>query len=504
MSLVVNTNVGSLNAQRSLAASGAELKTAMERLSSGKKINSAADDAAGFAIAERMTAQIRGLNMAIKNVSDGLSFLRTVDGALESSMKLTQRINELSLQASNGTLSESDRRAIQLEVSALVDEIDRIFYGTEYNGQKAFSPFGSSAVRNIQSGSSQSDSFEISLGAMSAVDFYGTSEGFGLWADAPFMSSATTAPPLNGLGASSFNISSASGDTLIEISENMTASEIEDLVNSKAAESGVFARATTWGFLEFAEDNIGSPFSLKINQETVSVNSLSYHALATAIDSVRDETGVRAYAYDWGIQLSDQSGGDLSIEVLGDGRAYAYAPWKYDDKVELVGAENDAITWGGSLKFMAAEEFSVDKLGAAVPTLFDTNPRSLEGSLNPTLGEIDSLTSYFDQTLGITENLDGVNVEYAAWVAGIVSEAALERIVNERAKIGSYINRMEYTISNLLNVAEHTSAARSRIEDADFAAESARLAKAQILQQTGTAMLAQANAQPQLALQLIR
>ena len=130
MSLIVNTNIGSLNAQRSLAASGAELKTAMERLSSGKKINSAADDAAGFAIAERMTAQIRGLNMAIKNVNDGLSFLRTVDGALESSMKLTQRINELSLQASNGTLSQADRRAIQLEVSALVDEIDRIFYGT--------------------------------------------------------------------------------------------------------------------------------------------------------------------------------------------------------------------------------------------------------------------------------------------------------------------------------------------------------------------------------------
>ena len=96
MSLIVNTNIGSLNAQRSLAASSAELKTAMERLSSGKKINSAADDAAGFAIAERMTAQIRGLNMAIKNVNDGLSFLRTVDGALESSMKLTQRINELS------------------------------------------------------------------------------------------------------------------------------------------------------------------------------------------------------------------------------------------------------------------------------------------------------------------------------------------------------------------------------------------------------------------------
>ena len=119
MSLVVNTNVGSLNAQRSLAASGAELKTAMERLSSGKKINSASDDAAGFAIAERMTAQIRGLNMAVKNVNDGLGFLKVVDGALESSMKLTQRMKELSIQALNGTLSATDRQYIPVSYTHL-------------------------------------------------------------------------------------------------------------------------------------------------------------------------------------------------------------------------------------------------------------------------------------------------------------------------------------------------------------------------------------------------
>ena len=173
MSLIVNTNVGSLNAQRSLAASGAELKTAMERLSSGKKINSATDDAAGFAIAERMTAQIRGLNMAIKNVNDGLSFLRTVDGALESSMKLTQRIKELSIQASNETLSGTDRKYVQKEVSALIEELDRTYYQTEFNGDKAFRPFGSGNQRNIQVGSSSADFVSISLNPLSPLDIHG-------------------------------------------------------------------------------------------------------------------------------------------------------------------------------------------------------------------------------------------------------------------------------------------------------------------------------------------
>ena len=137
MSLIVNTNVGSLNAQRSLAASGAELKTAMERLSSGKRINSAADDAAGFAIAERMTAQIRGLNMAVKNVNDGLSYLKTVDGALDTSIRLVQRIYELSVQASNGTLSQPDKTNIQMEISSLIDEVDRVYYETDFNGKQA-------------------------------------------------------------------------------------------------------------------------------------------------------------------------------------------------------------------------------------------------------------------------------------------------------------------------------------------------------------------------------
>ncbi len=135
MSLIVNTNVGSLNAQRSLASSGAELKTAMERLSSGKKINSAADDAAGFAIAERMTAQIRGLNMATKNANDGLSMLAVIENASNEVTNMLQRMRELAVQATNDTNGLQDRTFLQKEVAALIEEIDRVATQTQYNGQ---------------------------------------------------------------------------------------------------------------------------------------------------------------------------------------------------------------------------------------------------------------------------------------------------------------------------------------------------------------------------------
>ena len=141
MSLIVNTNVGSLNAQRSLAASGAELKTAMERLSSGKKINSAADDAAGFAIAERMTAQIRGLNMATKNANDGLSMLAVIENATNDVTDMLHRMRELAVQAANDTNGLQDRTFLQKEVSALIEEIDRVATQTQYNNQLVLNGF---------------------------------------------------------------------------------------------------------------------------------------------------------------------------------------------------------------------------------------------------------------------------------------------------------------------------------------------------------------------------
>jgi flagellin len=305
MSLVVNTNIGSLNAQRSLANSSKELATAMERLSSGKKINSASDDAAGFAIAERMTAQVRGLNMATKNANDGLAMLATIENATNDVTDMLQRIRELAVQAGNDTNSLTDRQYLQTEVNSLLKEINRVADQTKYNG------------------------LAVLDGSRTGVIQTGTEAG------------QTTA----------FNILAIDTDTL---------------------------------------------------------------GLTTA----------------------------------------AYAP----------GVDGAAGT--------AATVFQATAAGVM----------TLDATVIPM-----SILSASDAAASLT-----------------AISTAIEQVASNRAGYGALSNRLEYTASNLMNVAEFTTQARSRIEDADFAAESARLSKAQVLQQTGTAMLAQANAASQLAIQLIR
>jgi flagellin len=291
MSLVVNTNVASMNAQRSLMSSSRELQTAMERLSTGKKINSAADDAAGFAIAESMTAQVRGLSMAAKNAGDGLSLLKVVENATNDVTDMLQRIRELSVQAKSGTNSDTDVGNLQAEAEALMDEITRVATDTTYNG----------------------------VAYLSNVDADGNAEA----------------------------------------------------------------------------------------QRTVSIQ-VGYND--------GDSISVKSYAIDAAtLDLTD---------AAGDGTTYKTS------------------ANGGYLNINSA-------------TALDT----------------------------ISDAIDSIAGHKAEWGAGQ--------------------NRLEYTISNLMNVVEFTTAARSRIEDADFAVEAARLAKAQVLQQTGTAMLAQANASPQLAISLL-
>ena len=303
MSLVINTNVASLNAQRSLATSGSELKTAMERLSSGKQINSAADDAAGFAIAERMTAQIRGLNMATKNANDGLSMIATVENATNDVTDMLHRIRELAVQAANDTNSSTDRGYLQKEVDSLLNEINRVAAQTVYNGAEV--------LDGSRSGSGNKQQIQV-----------GTDSG----------------------QAISFEIDAVDTDTLL-------------------LTSGLFTASNATG---------------------------------------------------------NTSGAAMAQDVSGK---------------------------SGTISIASASD--------AAATLTTVT-------------------------------------------------AAIESVAGSRAELGAVSNRLEYTVSNLMNVAEYTTAARSRIEDADFAAESARLAKAQVLQQTGTAMLAQANASQQLALSLFR
>ena len=377
MGLVINTNVASLHAQRALASSTAEMNSAMERLSSGKRINSASDDPAGFAIAERMTAQIRGLNMAARNASDGLSMLVSIENATNDVTDMLQRIRELAVQAASDTNTAQDREYLQGEVVSLIAEIDRVADQSQYNGQS------------------------ILDGSMSGSIQVGTETGQTI----------------------GYSIASISSDNLgkIESQEPVTRMVLTD------------TNDTVTFFLGY--------------------------------DAVNDQRGIEDS--EWNKEgFKDLAVGDLVTFSSNTDKTYKY----------LV----HATTRNGDLGFVRGNpEVSVgDKI---YKVDFVEEMATVEG---PSLAEID-----------LTDNPSGA--------LDIVS-SAIEQVAGNRAEYGALQNRLEYTINNLMNVAEFTSAARSRIVDADFAAESARLAKAQILQQSAIAMLAQANASSQLALSLIR
>lgn len=366
MSLVVNTNIGSLNAQRSLSSSGNELKTAMERLSSGKKINSAADDAAGFAIAERMTAQIRGLNMATKNANDGLSMLAVIENATNDVTDMLQRMRELAVQATNDTNSEADRQFLQAEALALRHEIDRVASQTEYNG----------------------------------------------------------AAILDGSRHGNIQVGTEAGQTI------------------------------HFHIRSIQSSNIGAPIEQVVRGTISSAAVGTGNGAVTITSDNHDQIELNDYV---NLKRDNWSAGSFKVTEIDDADITINAGW--------IEAQ------GGNLANFVSD--------ITVGTEITEGHRD-----GQTINQVDLVNNASEALATIT--------------------AAIEQIAGDRAEYGALQNRLEYTVSNLMNVAEFTTAARSRIEDADFAAESARLAKAQVLQQTGTAMLAQANSSSQLVLSLIR
>jgi len=411
MSLVINTNVASLNAQRSLSTSSGELRTAMERLSSGKKINSAADDAAGFAIAERMTAQIRGLNMATKNANDGLSMIATVENATNDVTDMLQRVRELAVQASNDTNSITDRGYLQKEVDSLLNEINRVASQTVYNGATVLDGTRTSQQIQVGTDSGQSISFSIA-----AVD----TDTLGL-----------------------------TGSTAVAAKSTFAAADA--FTNSKVTVLTMDGAA-----MSFTNDSDATIDEL--------VAGLKAHANFDAAKHQIEKDGVN-------LKATMLVGGVKTITLTNDAAAKTATAGAGTVAGAAAGATSGAFTAG-------------------------TPPTQIATTSSDNIG---TLTAGTDGVLGLSV-LTASDAEAALTRISV----AIEQVAGNRAEYGAMSNRLEYTVSNLMNVAEFTTSARSRIEDADFAAESARLAKAQVLQQTGTAMLAQANAASQLAVQLIR
>jgi flagellin len=613
MPQVINTNVASLNAQRNLTTSQGQLATALQRLSSGLRINSAKDDAAGLAISERFTTQIRGLNQAVRNANDGISLAQTAEGALGETGNALQRIRELAIQSANSTNSASDRVALNAEAAQLLAEIQRNGLTTQFNGQNILDGTFSSAQFQVGANANQVISFGIQgattnlLGAYQATGTPVT--------DAAFDGSTFT---INGVEVGVSAGTSAAGVTADSATAKATA------INSKTAQTGVSASA--------ASSVVGSAPTARssLTNGALQINGISVGAIArdasavtqgrnaaTAINAVSNQTGVTAVAdaATGALTLSTADGRNIALTSSAGTAAGATAIFNATGLDVSVGANptgNDTFTLqiGGAFDLSAPAagslteadffvldgvtyEFTTDATvvtGRVAVTVADGNTAAqvataLNTAINAqyTLGNTSvnstvatdtltlvnrklgangtlagfseagvtggggagalvqgaetagtnaadgtgittrgtlTLSSPQNFTLGGTDlalgglgaaapaltRLETVNISTVggANAAIAVIDGALSQVTSIRADLGAVQNRFSSTVANLTTTSENLSAARSRILDADFAAETASLTRAQILQQAGTAILAQANAIPQNVLSLLR
>ncbi len=481
MALSVITNTASLNAQRNLTKSSEGLQTSMQRLSSGMRINSAKDDAAGMQIANRLTSQVNGLGVAQRNANDGISMAQTAEGAMQESSNILQRMRDLSLQSANGSNSADDRAALQKEVGALQQELTRIAETTKFGATSLLD--GNFGTKQFQVGANANETINVSLGDMSA-DAIGNYEVEGIATVIGAAATATTdlATTTALVATASLNIN---GTAILDA--NVTAKGAADVADAiNAAATGVNATAkldVTIDALTSADDSI---ITLRKSGAAVDtydlatyggdIDRLAEDLQADGYDAVVDGTALTLKAQDVdGIQMTGTTGTATIANNIVGGAGVAG------------GATNNDISVSSTLTLSSA-----DKIGISGTDVDDI----LNGANVGATGGSGTLTSV--ESLDISGN-SNVNAQNAIETI----DAALAQIDSQRADLGAVQNRFSHTISNLANISENVSSSRSRIQDTDFASETAQMTKNQILQQAGTSILAQSNQLPQAALSLI-
>ncbi|SFD90656.1 flagellin [Nitrosomonas sp. Nm166] len=488
MPQIINSNVASLNAQRNLNTSQSSLNTSLTRLSSGLRINSAKDDAAGLAISERMTAQIRGLNQAARNANDGISLAQTAEGALGEIGNNLQRIRELAVQSANASNSTSDRASLQAEVAQLSSEITRVASQTQFNGL------------NLLDGSFQNQSFQVGANANQTIDITSIRDARASALGSHTLATAGTAMNTVVVDTAANTTANGNGVTVeadlalttdkgtvsnISYAADSDAADIASAINTAASGIGITATAsnsTTLDTVSAAGDITFNLNGTAISATITATNDLS--ALAAAINGSQSSTGVTASF----TTVGDKSSLTLSTT---DGRDIVL------DTYANTGAAGATVSIGGS---------TVTEGG--------TDSATVTGSVNLTSsqGQIITTTANADVFAVAGTNISSfqsVALQDVSTAAGAqnaieVLDAALSQINSARGDLGAIQNRFSSTIANLQSSAENLSASRSRIQDADFAAETANMTRGQILQQAGVAILAQANSLPNNVLSLLR
>ncbi|MGK5072118.1 flagellin [Janthinobacterium sp. ZB1P44] len=502
MAAVINTNISSLNSQRNLSTSQSALSTSLQRLSSGMRINSAKDDAAGLAISDRMTSQIRGMTQATRNANDGVSLAQTAEGALASSGDILQRIRELAVQSSNATNSSSDRQALQTEVGQLGSELNRIAQTTSFNGQALLD--GTMGTANFQVGADANQLISAS-GANFLTNTYGNNR---IANDASAVKKDAVGNAVVGKLTISGSIGTTTVDTTAAVAETApgagdaikgsTAKSVAADINSQTAKTGVTASAQTDVNLNLGAESysfsIGSdnakPVTVSFAVSGTASTAADYAAGINAINAQTAKTGVTAQydSVNKGMKLTNASGENISLTQGTTANVkFDVDGYKADGKVQAAAQSiitaADAATVNGRVTFDSQNSFSVTE---TTTTGLAIGKATAQGS---TLNSV--------STLDVT-TFDG------AQLALKIADAALATVNGQRAQYGALQSRFSSAISNLQSTTENLSASRSRIVDTDFASETANMTRGQILQQAGTAMLAQANSLPNGVLSLLR
>ena len=477
MAMTINTNVVSINAQRNLGLSGSSLGTTMQRLSSGLRVNSAKDDAAGLAIAERMNAQSKGLAVAARNANDGISLAQTAEGALGKVGDMLQRMRELAVQSSNATNSAADREALQAEVSQLTAEIDRVAKTTSFNNMKILDGSFSGAV--FQVGSNAGDNITVGALKNAKIDALGSIQV----GSSSVEITKGTITELGEVADMSITVGDAGPVSLGTIakasSEQERLGQVVAAINAKSADTGVTA------FLE--TDEAGN--------STLSLRSDSEKAVKLSggtADSVGFEGGAAAIAA--GTITKDTE--HAAIEKAMEQTTVAAAKTEMDKALQAYGY----TAAGGDTDWEDAKAAATTDAGlGALQTAFDAELKKIvvaekDGDLD--IEEVDAATVGMS-SLSVTTQKD-------AWTAIKQIDSAIDQVNAARGDLGALQTRFEKTVENIDIQSENITAARGRIVDADFAVETANLSRSQILQQAGTAMVAQANQLPQQVLSLLQ
>ncbi|OIN07722.1 flagellin [Oceanisphaera psychrotolerans] len=503
MAITVNSNVSAMSAQRNLTNSSNALASSMERLSTGSRINSAKDDAAGLQISNRLNSQVRGLGVAMKNASDGISMAQTAEGAMQESTSILQRMRDLALQSANGSNTSDDRAAMQKEISSLQSELTRIAETTSFGGQKLLD--GSFGSRAFQVGSKSNEAINMTLSDVSANKI--GLEGKSL--------SATALTGFGGISASgytkgtsdSLSVQIGSSTKQVALRDGMSAADLAGEYNSVSGLSGV--SGFTGVKVEFsANTNAGDTVALNVQGVEISY--------AMGADAATTEDNLTA-ALDQSTldALSDKG---ITTEVVNnEGVIFKDAN---GDNINISASVTAGATEGGTIALQMVDIAGAD-VGAAF-TIADTDgaqSRVITGQLDFSNAILDNdygaVTVTAAGALGAgavtvgstarTSYVSAIDISSAGGSQSAIDviDAAIGQIDDQRADLGAFQNRLDSTINNLANIRENASAGMSRIMDVDFAEETVNLTKQQILQQAGTSILAQAKQIPQAALSLL-